>query len=118
MILKLNQRSEKELIATAERYMDALMQASTEKDYKSHIQHFSKRLKQLLDEHRFDSVVAQYQQEKGYFKDRIFIASFMREHSFAVVWRQTFTQAVGDYVAEIVLIEEDGQLVVDHVMVF
>lgn len=118
MILKFNQNNDAQLLAVAETYMDALMQASTDKDYPKHIQHFSKRLKLLLDEQRFYNVVEQYQQEKGFFKERTFVTSFVRPDSLAVVWRQTFTQVQGDYVAEMVLIEEDGKLVVDHVMVF
>lgn len=118
MILKFKQNNQAQLLAIAESYMNTLMQASTDKDYQQHIQHFSKRLKILLDEQRFHAVVEQYQQEKGFFKARTFVASFVRPYSFAVVWRQTFTQVQGDYVAEMVLIEEDGKLVVDHVMVF
>lgn len=41
-----------------------------------------------------------------------------RPDSFAIVWPQTFSKIKGDYVAELVLIEEEGNLVVDHVMVF
>lgn len=109
---------DQELLSIAESYMNQLMQASTQRDYAQHIKHFSQRLKVLLDHERFDVVVAQYQQEKGFFDRREFVAFFRREASFAVVWRQTFTQAKGDYVAELVLIEEDGKIVVDHVMVF
>lgn len=110
--------SDEKLCQVAQHYMDHLMQASTERNYEAHIANFSQRLKILLDQQRFEYVVAQYQQEKGLFHTREFVAFFRREHSFAVVWRQTFTQIQGDYVAEIVLIEEDDKLVVDHVMVF
>lgn len=110
--------SDQTLVDIAQQYMDSLMQASTERDYVKHIQHFSKRLKIMLDEDRFNFVVEQYQQEKGYFTDRHFVASFRRPDSFAIVWRQTFSKIKGDYVAELVLIEEGGHLVVDHVMVF
>jgi hypothetical protein len=34
------------------------------------------------------------------------------------VWRQWFTKAHGEYVAEMLLVERDGKYLVDHAMVF
>ena len=36
----------------------------------------------------------------------------------AVVWKQKFTKAEGDFVAELLLFEKDGKYVVDHTMIF
>jgi hypothetical protein len=63
-------------------------------------------------------VCEHYQQEKGFFSRRESVAVFRRPAAAAVVWRQWFTKAPGEYVAEMLLLESDGKYLVDHVMVF
>jgi hypothetical protein len=43
---------------------------------------------------------------------------FKRPGAAAIVWKQRFTKAPGEFVAEMLLIEKDGAFLVDHVMVF
>ena len=113
-----NVLSDQALLVYAETYMDALMQASTQKDFAVHVSNFSKRLKAMMSPEWFEQIVTEYQSKKGYFADRQRVAYFRRPDGFAVIWRQTFTQVQGDYVAELLLKPEDGDIVVDHVMVF
>lgn len=109
--------SDEQVLAIATPIMDNLMDASTRIDHKAHVRDFSRRLKHIVTESYLQQVCASYQQEKGVFKTREYMAVFKREHSVVVVWRQTFTKAKGSYLAEMVLLEEDGQIVCDHVQV-
>ena len=59
-----------------------------------------------------------YQAEKGFFAQREPIAVFRRPESAAIVWKQYYTKAPGEHVAEMILVYEDGCYLVDHVMVF
>ncbi len=43
---------------------------------------------------------------------------FKRPKEVAVVWKQKFTKAEGDFVAELLLFKKDDKYVVDHTMVF
>jgi hypothetical protein len=43
---------------------------------------------------------------------------FKRPGAVAIVWKQWFTKAPGEFVAEMLLIEKDGKYLVDHAMVF
>jgi len=36
----------------------------------------------------------------------------------AIVWKQRFTKASGEFVAEMLLVEREGKFLVDHTMVF
>lgn len=56
--------------------------------------------------------------KKVFFKSREFVTLFKRPDSAAIIWKQTFTKVQGDYVAEMVLINVNGEYQVDHVMVF
>jgi len=60
----------------------------------------------------------EYQHEKGYFAQREPVAVFKRPAAAAIVWKQWFTKAQGEFVAEMLLVEKDGRYLVDHVMVF
>ena len=111
-------KSDSEILAIANPIMDHLMEASTRIDYENHVRYFTERAKSVLSKEWFDIVCKEYQGTKGFFGQREFIALFRRPDSVAIVWKQSFTLQAGDYVAEMVLIEENGRYLVDHVMVF
>ena len=56
--------------------------------------------------------------EKGYFSNREHVAVFKRSESAAIIWKQWFTKAQGEFVAEMVLVNQKGKYLVDHAMVF
>lgn len=116
--IPLSDMSDSEILAIANPIMDNLMEASTRVDYENHIRDFTDRAKSALSKEWFDIVCKQYQSTKGFFGPREFITLFRRPDSIALIWKQSFTVQAGDYVAEMVLVEESGRYLVDHVMVF
>ena len=115
--MSISDKSDSEILAIANPIMDNLMEASTRIDYENHVRDFTERAKSVLSKEWFDIVCKEYQGTKGFFVQREFIAHFRRPDSVAVIWKQSFTQQAGDYVAEMVLVEENGRYLVDHVMV-
>ena len=65
-----------------------------------------------------DKVCQNYQTEKGFFADREPVAIFKRPDSVAFIWKQHFTKVNGEFVAEMVLIQDGSKYLVDHVMIF
>ena len=116
--MELAKKSDAEILAVAEPIMTQLMEASTSVDYERHIGDFSERLKACFTRAQFEGICREYQADKGYFAERTLVAIFRRPLSVALVWRQRFTHASGEFVAEMVLIEQGGEYRVDHVMVF
>ncbi|POR11721.1 MULTISPECIES: hypothetical protein [unclassified Diaphorobacter] len=116
--MNLSQKSDAEILSIANPIMDNLMDASTEVDYERHIQDFTDRLKGVLSEERLVWICQEYQSTKGFFTNRDFVAIFRRPESVAIVWRQGFSKIPGEFVAEMVLVEQGGRYLVDHVMVF
>lgn len=110
--------TEEEILGVANPIMDNLMDASTEIDHARHVRDFTERLKNIVTQPYLQKVCEQYQQEKGFFLTREPLAVLKRPDSAAIVWKQTFTKAKGEYVAEMVLVNTDGKYQVDHVMVF
>lgn len=110
--------SETEILDIANPIMDNLMEASTNIDHERHIQDFSDRMKNIVTKDHLNKVCKQYQNEKGYFSKRELVAVFKRPDSVAIVWKQWFTKAKGEFVAEMVLIKQKGKFLVDHAMVF
>jgi len=111
-------KSDAEILAVANPIMDQLMDASTAIDHERHIRDFTPRLKGMLSKERLEWICQDYQRHKGFFAAREFVAVFRRPDSVAVVWKQAFTKQAGEFVAEMVLVQQDGQYLVDHVMVF
>ena len=107
-----------EVIALANDYMDNLMDASTRIDHAAHTRDFSDRLKAIVTPQYLSWICQTYQAEKGFFGAREFVALFRRPNGAAIVWKQAFTQQEGDFVAEMLLIEQGGKIIIDHVMVF
>jgi hypothetical protein len=116
--MDLSRRTDAEILSVADPIMDNLMDASTAIDYDRHVRDFTDRLKSCLSKKQLEWICQDYQSTKGYFADREFVAAFRRPDSVAVVWRQRFTKQPGDFVAEMVLVQQDGRYLVDHVMVF
>ena len=116
--MELAQKSDEEILQIADPIMDNLMQASTEINHERHVRDFTERLKSLVTKDYLEKVCRQYQAEKGYFLRREFVAVFRRPTSVAIVWKQWFTKLQGEFVAEMVLVEQNSRYVVDHVMVF
>lgn len=116
--MDLAQKSDAEILAVANPLMDNLMDASTAIDYDRHVRDFTDRLKSRLSREQLEWICRDYQSTKGYFADREFVAMFRRPDSVAIIWKQRFTRQPGDFVAEMVLVQQDGRNLVDHVMVF
>jgi hypothetical protein len=116
--MDLSRGSDVEILSVADPIMDNLMAASTVIDYDRHVRDFTDRLKSRLSKKQLKWICQDYQSTKGYFGDREFVAVFRRPDSVAVVWRQRFTKQPGEFVAEMVLVQQDGRYFVDHVMVF
>ncbi len=114
----LENMSEDEILRIANPIMDNPMDASTAIDHERHIQDVSDRMKAIVTKEYLQKVCEKYQQEKGYFARREPVAVFKRPGGAAIIWKQWFTKAPGEYVAEMLLIEKAGRLVVDHAMVF
>lgn len=116
--MDLAQKSDAEILAVAVPIMDNLMDASTAIDYERHTRDFTDRAKNVLSKDSLQSICEHYQSTKGFFAKREFVAVFRRPGSVAVVWRQGFTKQPGEFVAELVLVQQGGKYLVDHVMVF
>jgi hypothetical protein len=116
--MNLNEKSNDEILKIADAIMDNLMDASTAIDYERHIRDFTERAKGALSKERFEQICREYQAAKGYFGQREFVAMFRRPQSVAIVWKQSFTKTPGEYVAEMVLVQNGDRYLVDHVMVF
>lgn len=116
--MELSRKSDAEILAIVNPLMDNLMEASTAIDHARHVRDFTDRLKAIVSKDYLEKVCRQYQREKGFFGARSVVAIFRRPDSIAIVWKQQFTKASGDYVAEMVLVQEGSRHLVDHVMVF
>lgn len=116
--MKLSIQPDAQVLAVADPIMDNLMDASTAIDYDRHTRDFTERARRALPRQAFGPICEQYQRDRGCFGPRAFVAIFRRTDSVAIIWRQTFTKASGDFVAEMVLVERNGRYLVDHVMVF
>ena len=110
--------SDEEILAVADPIMDNLMAASTAIDHARHVRDFTERARAQVTPEHLRQVCERYQAERGLFARRKPVAIFRRPDSVVVVWKQWFTREPGEYVAELLLVEQDGGCLVDHVMLF
>ena len=116
--MTIERMSDEEILLIANPIMDNLMDASTAIDHERHIRDFSERMKAIVTKEYLQRICEKYQREKGFFTRREPVAVFKRPGAVAIVWKQWFTKARGEFVAEMLLIEKDGKCLVDHAMVF
>ena len=111
-------QSDEDILRTANPIMNNLMEGSTEIDHVKHTRNFTDRRKRIVTKDYLEKVCKRYQAEWGYFSKREFVAIFRRPSSVAIVWKQWCTKQDGEFVAELVLVEQDSRYLVDHAMVF
>ena len=116
--MNFEEMSEEKILDIANPIMDNLMNASTNIDHQGHTRDFTDRMKRIVTRDYLQKVCEDYQAEKGFFAERKPVAVFRRPDSAAIVWRQSFTKAKGEFVAEMVLVHQSGKFLCDHVMVF
>ena len=110
--------TDQDILDIANPLMDNLMDASTDIDHERHVKDFTDRLKNIVTKEHLQKVCTKYQSEKGFFSRREPVAIFKRPESAAIIWKQLFTKAQGEYVAEMVLVFQNEKYLVDHAMVF
>lgn len=110
--------SDEDILKIANPIMDNLMEGSTQIDHAKHTRDFTDRMKSIVTKDYLEKVCRRYQAEWGYFSKRQFVAIFRRPSSVAIVWKQWCTKVDGEFVAELVLVEQNSQYLVDHAMVF
>ena len=115
--MQLSKMSDSDILLIANPIMDNLMDASTNIDYERHVRDFTDRAKSTLSKDLLEYICKEYQRNKGFFKHRELVAIFRRPESVAIVWKQLFTIHPGEFVAELVLVQENDKFLVDHVMV-
>lgn len=111
--MTLADKSDREILAIADPIMDNLMEGSTEINHEKHTRDFTDRIKRIVTKEYLETVCRKYQAERGYFGRREFVAVFRRPQSVAIVWKQWFTKQAGEYVAELVLVENESGYLVD-----
>lgn len=110
--------NDEEIWAIANRLMDNLMDASTRIDHAAHVRDFTPRLRAIVTPEHLSRVCANYQKQNGFFTERRPLGLLRRPHAVALVWSQRFSHAEGDYVAEMLLVEDGGRCLIDHTMVY
>lgn len=110
--------SDAEVLAVIQPIMDNLMDASTRIDHEEHTRDFTDRLRSIVTPEHLTNVCERYQAERGYFAERSVVDVIRRPNALAVLWKQRFTKAPGEFVAEALFVETDGRCLVDHVMVW
>jgi hypothetical protein len=115
--MALSELNDSAILDLATPIMDNLMDASTHIDYARHVRDFSDRARASLDEARFRQICEQYQRERGKFANRELLGILRRPGSVVILWKQHFTGAGGEYLAELFLSDGEGRPLVERVMV-
>jgi hypothetical protein len=116
-MVDLAQKSDEAILAVVAPMMDNLMDASTAIDHERHVRDFTARMKRIVTKEYLQRVCETYQREKGYFGSRVPVAIFRRPDSLIVTWKQSFTKQPGEFLAELLLVQEDNKYLIDHVSI-
>ena len=116
--MDLVKKTDQEILEIGVPIMDNMMEGSTEIDHEKHCRDFTDRMRSIVSIEWLEYVCKDYQSRWGLFGKREFVALFRREQSIAVVWRQYCSKTADEFVAEVVFVEHEGQILIDHAMVF
>ncbi len=111
-------KSDAEILAAITPLMDNMMAGSTAINHAQHSRDFTERMLAIVTPDRLMMMCRDYQARWGWFGRREFVALFRRRDSIAVVWRQFCSLSDDEYVAEVVFVQHDGRLLIDHALVY
>ena len=117
-MIELALKTDDEIRTIIEPLIDKMLEGSTQIDHAKHVADFTDRLKVIVTKDNLAQQCAHYQDHVGFFERREFITLFRRTQSVAVTWRLFFTKSQDEFVLEAVFVERDGQLQIDHCMIF
>ena len=117
-MIELSMKTDHEILEIVNPIMDNLMDGSTEINHEKHVRDFTDRLRKIVTKDALKRMCDEYQAKWGYFRRRFPIAIFRRENSVAVVWKQECSKSKDEYVAEAVFVESEGNILVDHALVY
>jgi hypothetical protein len=116
--MKLLAMTDEQIIREITSMTDNMMEGSTEIDHAKHTRDFTDRMKSLVTPDWLEAVCTDYQNKWGFFGERDFVALFRRRESVAVVWRQYCSKTSDEYVLEVVFVELNNRVMIDHAMVY
>ncbi len=117
-ITHLAQQSDEAICHVIEPLIDIMLEGSTNRDHATHTRDFTDRLKVIVTEDNLAQQCEEYQAKIGVFTRREFIALFRRKQSVAATWRIFASKSTDEFVMEAVFVERDGNLRIDHCMIF
>jgi len=92
--------------------MDNLMEGSSERNYKKLSRDFTDRLKSVVTKTNFETQLAE--NTLGDFAKREFLSIIHKKDSIFVLWKQWFTESEDEFLAEIIIVHQDGKFLIDH----
>lgn len=110
--------SDSEIYEIIEPLIDNMLEGSAEINHSKHTRDFTQRLKVIVTEENLSQQCADYQERLGFFDRREAVALFRRKHSIAATWRLFFTKSDDEFVLEAMFVDRDGQLQIEHCMIF
>ena len=111
-------QSDSEIYKIIEPLIDNMLDGSTEANHSEHTRDFTQRLKVIVTEDNLSQQCNDYQERLGFFDRREAVALFRRKHSIAATWRLFFTKSDDEFVLEAMFVDRDGQLQIEHCMIF
>jgi predicted restriction endonuclease len=104
--------TDKEILEIATPLMDNLIEGSSQNNYEKHSKDFTPRLKSIVTQESFEK--QRNQHRLGEFGKRELLSIIRKKTSIFVVWKQWFTQSSDEFLAEIIIVEQNEKLLVDH----
>ena len=117
-MISLALKTDDEIRSIIEPLIEKMLEGSTERNHAKHVADFTDRLKVIVTKDNLAEQCENYQKYVGYFERREFVALFRRTQSVAATWRLFFTKSQDEFVLEAVFVERDGDLQIDHCMIF
>lgn len=107
-----NKLTDTEILDIANPLMDNIVAATEEADYEKLSKYFTNRLKSVVTKEAFEKQLSN--NNLGKFGKRELLTIIHKNNSIFVLWKQWFTESEDEFLAEIVIVNKDGQYLVDH----
>jgi len=104
--------TDKEILEIATSHMDNIVEATSEKNYEKLSKDFTDRLKSMVTKDKFEMQMKEH--DLGDFSKREFLSIIHKKDAIFVLWKQWFTKSSEEFLAEIIIIHQDGRFLVDH----
>ena len=113
--MKFIEMKENEILGIVEPIMDNCLNGSNEDNHAKHTRDFTERMRKIVTPENLRLQLSK--KPRVFFTERKFIKLFRRQDSIGIIWKQFISTSNDELMNQVIFVERNEQIFIDHCMI-